>query len=124
MKNKYDIPERIRWYHTLWELRDKEFRTIYLAGKRRQMRIFWKYESHLVYERVIMGFAVATGLFLLCNTNLALALFRMPTEDVNELLKQDVWRKYKNEVNERKDQASKMLEDSSYIHDKNKPLST
>ncbi|RNF17372.1 uncharacterized protein Tco025E_04911 [Trypanosoma conorhini] len=121
MKNPYELPEEVRWYQTLWDMRNREFRTTFLKSKRRQWRLFWKYESHLVYERVIMGFIVATGLFLMSNADLTVALFRLPTEDVNELLKQDVWRKYRNEVNERKEHASKMLEESSYMQNKNKP---
>ncbi|KEG09413.1 hypothetical protein DQ04_05261050 [Trypanosoma grayi] len=103
-------------------MRRREFRTVYLTNKHRQWRMFWRYESHLVYERVIMGFVVASGLFLMCNTDFVVSIFRLPTEDVNELLKQDVWRKYRNEINERKEHASKMLEDSSYVHNKNKPI--
>ncbi|EAN91074.1 hypothetical protein C3747_53g565c [Trypanosoma cruzi] len=124
MKNKYELPEQVRWYQTLWEMRNHEFRTTFLTTKRRHWRMFWKYESHLVYERVIMGFIVASCMFFMSNLDLTAAVFRLPTEDVNELLKQDVWRKYRSEINERKEHASKMLEDSSYIHNKNKPYST
>ncbi|KAG8349136.1 hypothetical protein TRVL_00007 [Trypanosoma vivax] len=122
-KTPYDIPERVRWYHILWEMRNNEFRVTYLKLQRRQWRLFWKYESHLVYERVLLGFGAATAVFLMSHMNIVKALVRLPTEDVNELLKQDVWRSYRSEINERKEHASKILEESSYVRERNKPYS-
>ncbi|AAZ13074.1 uncharacterized protein TEOVI_000912900 [Trypanosoma equiperdum] len=123
-KTPYDLPERVRWYHILWEMRKGEFRRSYISMQRRHWRIFLKYESHLIYERAVMGLLAATVIYALSNLNIVKAVVRLPTEDINELLKEDVWQGYRNEVNQRKEHANKMLEESAFIRDKNKPFSS
>ncbi|KAG5504824.1 hypothetical protein GH5_05454 [Leishmania sp. Ghana 2012 LV757] len=121
MGSPYEYQPEVKWYHLLWDLRNKEFRQWYLRKKYRDMRMAYKYESHILYQKAGMGFLMAGVFMSIFSSDLAVAVFRWPTEDPNELLKSQVWQKYHNQVNERKEYADKLLQDSNYIHKKNNP---
>ncbi|AIN98579.1 hypothetical protein LPMP_231290 [Leishmania panamensis] len=119
MGNPYQCEPEVKWYHILWDMRSKEFRQWYLTKKYRDMRIMYKYESHILYQKAGMGFLMAAVFMSVFSSDLAVAVFRWPTEDPNELLKSRVWQKYHNLVNERKEYAEKLLQDSNYVQKKN-----
>ncbi|GET88783.1 hypothetical protein, conserved [Leishmania tarentolae] len=121
MGSPYEYQPEVKWYHILWDMRNKQFRQWYLKKKYRDLRIAYKYESHIFYQKAGIGFLMATLLMSICSSDLAVAVFRWPTEDPNELLKSHVWQKYHNQLNERKEYADKLLQDSNYIHKKNNP---
>ncbi|CAJ1008737.1 hypothetical protein NXY56_003164 [Leishmania guyanensis] len=119
MGNPYQCEPEVKWYHILWDMRSKEFRQWYLTKKYRDMRIMYKYESHILYQKAGMGFLMAAVFMSVFSSDLAVAVFRWPTEDPNELLKSRVWQKYHNLVNERKEYAERLLQDSNYVQKKN-----
>lgn len=119
--NPYEYKPEIKWYNVVWDLRNGEFRKWWTKNKQREIRMFWKYESHRFWEKMGLAALLAGMVMYACGTDLAVALIRWPTEDPNELLKQRVWQERKNEVNIRQERASKVLEDSNYIHNKNNP---
>lgn len=121
MSNPYEYQPEVKWYHILWDLRNKEFRKWYLKRKKLELRLYYKYERHIFIQKVGAGFVLAVVFMSIFSSDFAVALFRWPTEDPNELLKSRVWQKYHNEMNERKEQADKLLQDSNYIHKKNNP---
>lgn len=120
-RNPYDLKKEVKWYQTLWDMRDRDFRGWYVKRQRRELRMYWKYRSHQFMEKAGFGSLLAAVVIYVCQTDIANALLRWPTEDVNELLKQPVWKKYRSQVNERKENASKMLEESNYQYTKNNP---
>lgn len=115
----YDYHPETKWYQTLWDLRNKEFRNWYVKTQRRNFRLFMKYEKHRIFEQMLFGAVLSSLVLYIFSRDTSLAVIRWPTDDVNELLKQPVWRKHRNELNARKEEASKMLEESNYIYNKN-----
>ncbi|CAD2220753.1 hypothetical protein, conserved [Angomonas deanei] len=120
----YDYQPEWRWYNTLWEMRDKSFRHWYYTSKKRDFKIYWKYQSYQVAEKAFFGFLIGSLIVFIVTNDTSLAILRWPTEDPNELLKSPVWQKKRNEINKRKEDASKLLEDSNYIHNKNTSVPT
>lgn len=121
MVNPYEYKPEVKWYHILWDMRNKEFRQWYLKKRMRDLRMAYKYESHIYFQKVGAGLLFAFIFLSICSSDTAAALVRWPTDDPNELLKQPVWQKYHNELNERKEHVNKVLQDSNYIHNKNNP---
>lgn len=122
MVNPYEPKPETKWYHVLWDLRNHEFRQWWIKNKRRDVRMHWKYERHRVFEKAGFGVFLAAIAVFICGTDTVAALFRWPTEDPNELLKREVWQKRRNELNERRSRADKMLAESSFMQKKNNPV--
>lgn len=119
MVNPYEYQPEPKWYHTLWDLRDRSFRQWFLKDRKRKLRMYFKYESRQFFEKASAVVFLSAVLVFICNSDYVAAALRLPTDDVNELLKQDVWRRRRNEIDERKEHASKMLEESNYMRSKN-----
>lgn len=104
----------------LWSL--PKYRAMYFRTKRREMKMFWKYDSHIYIQKFgLVALGLATIVFVASRKTGAL-LLRLPTEDVNELLKHDAWVEERNQINLRKEQANKLLNDSNYISARNSPV--
>lgn len=99
-----------------------EYRKRFFTTKRRELRMFFKYDAYPYYEKYGMAFAALGVIWWVGHSRFSAKLLRLPTEDVNELLKHDVWVAERNEINLRKDQASKMMADSTYIQKRNAPV--
>ncbi|CUG06378.1 transmembrane protein, putative [Bodo saltans] len=113
---------KMRWVlaKDLWFL--PKYRSFYIKTKRRELKMFWKYDSHIYIQKFgLVGLGLAVVVFAASRKTGAL-LMRLPTEDVNELLKHDAWVEERNKINLRKEQANKMLVDSSYISERNSPI--
>lgn len=111
--------ERFNLLRTLWT--QPQYRKYYMKLKRRELKMYWKYDSHVPIQKfgcVALGLG-AIVFFASCKTGAL--LLRLPTEDVNELLKHDAWVEERNLINIRKEQANKMLAESSYIQQRNTP---
>lgn len=118
----FDTPARLTWLQLCKKLMVKEYRNDYIKLKKRALKMYWKYDSHVAIEKFGAVGLGLTCVYLFANWKLMAKILRLPTEDVNELLKHDVWLDEKNELDRRKDQASKMLMDSNYIQKRNAPI--
>lgn len=118
-----DPEPRFAWVTTAKNLlMFPSYRRDWIKMRRREVRMFIKYDSYAYIEKFGL---VAVGIALACafaNWKLAAKMARLPTEDVNELLKHDVWLDERNAINERKERADKMLAESNYFQKRNAPI--
>lgn len=109
-----------KWYQTLWDLRDKTFRQWYIRTKKLEWHLYYKYEKHILLQKIGYAFIIAGVVIYLANTNMVRGMVHWPSDDINVLLTRPVWIEKQNELNKRREQAEKQLEDSTYIYNKNK----
>lgn len=103
-------------------MRDNKFRKWIVQARRRDWRIFWKYQKHQVIEKYGM---IALGISLLCAlaaNKYLIMWFHLFSDDPNKYMKSITWRDFENEWTERKEHLNKVLEESSYMDAKNNPV--
>ena len=118
-----DPEPRFAWVTTAKNLiQYPSYRRDWVKIRRREFRMFMKYDSYAYFEKFGLVALGLGGICLFANWKLMARLVRLPTEDVNELLKHDVWLDERNAINERKEQADKMLAESNYYQKRNSPI--
>lgn len=103
-------------------LLDQKFRSKYIKQQRRSWWMFWKYDSYVYIEKYGLVLTALGIIYYIGTRKMTAKMLRLPTEDVNELLKSDVWLDEKNEIASRKEYANRLLQDSNYIHERNTPV--
>jgi hypothetical protein len=89
----------------------QDYRHDFIKMKRREMRMWWRYDSRRVMEQLTFGLVLFAVPMIVLNTKWARTFLRMPTEDVNELLRDDFIREELTERQERRMRFERMTMD-------------
>lgn len=84
--------------------------------------MFFKYDARIYYEKFGSVAVILLLIYAVGTSRTTAKMMRLPTEDVNELLKQDVWVEERYKLNKQKEEVSKLLSDSNFIKSRNAPL--
>ena len=102
---------RSKWYMVKNFVTRQDYRHDFIKMKRREMRMWWRYDSRRVMEQLTFGLVLFAVPMIVLNTKWARTFLRMPTEDVNELLRDDFIREELTERQERRMRFERMTMD-------------